>query len=400
MTLSPHSRELLEFMYALTKKQEFLTPSAAADYFRSVTGAGTSARTVMRWFKYLSRFGFGYYPYVNYSSMNLIVASVLLPENEAQVGDSLPNKFYVFKGVSFSDFKKYSLFFYALPPDKINVFSSFWSNAQSSGAVSYVRIYYWTRLAEFYAPFHQVIRSNGDIQFPDEGVNNDYFLGLLKSKLDSPAKVQMHKLVAQQPLAIPIMLEYAREHWSAQKVWLAMRERLGENIWRYVRHKRSRSDGLGIKLTQSVFKELQGRFGDFFQQMRVQHDSFYSDRCVSAYLFLTLRRPEIYSLARDLAARCLVLDIYLPLADHRQLMLFLSTSNKEHLRIIRDILPRYAAEGENKLVYLDHEQTDYYWCNYRKYLKINYAETFNLEKLGWEYSIPAGCAPRRETILP
>jgi hypothetical protein len=399
MTLSKYDNELLEFMYLLTKKQSYMNPSEIARYLSSQDRRVTD-RTVRRWFGYLRKYHFDYFPYPRYAAMDLVPVWVLTDLNE-KVLEAVPHKAAIVSGVDFQSFEKRLLCLYLVPADRLRDFKKLWSIALNRGVLKYCRVFEAGIAFAFYSPFHRLIDEDGLVAFPkDHDVDNSYFTGLMRKSLESGSRTKLNGRIIKNPLIVPIIWECFRRNKSSHRIWSSFERKMGDRVWDYInvpRTRREKKRGAGIRHVQATIRNLQSDFHDFFQQTRVVYYPFYTHENNMFYMFLKLkRREDMIPFSELLSRHALSIVVYTPLGAKSKVMAYYILTNKrETLNIISDLIQPYIDKSfDNKIIYEDFEKTAKYrnpelryWK--RHYMRAVYHKLFDPVTCKWKFDAKA-----------
>lgn len=381
MALKPFDKNLLKLLYSLTKNQDFMN---SAEVARNFTDSRASERTIRRWFRYLEKTCFDYYPYIRHESFGLVPHYVLLKnlKNEGLL-QIIPHMDYITYGFDFNSVKGSFLVKYQVPLDNVTDFWNFFREAKVLDIIDDYQIFKIRSPTEFYSPFHQVLDKEGNPDFSkSNNFDNNYFMDILQKNLNSKPDVSVNEKIKDNPFIVPTVFEFFREHWTSKEVWASMKKKLGQNIWRYAKKVKKQTDGAGRNLVQKTMKDLYGKDKDtFFQQIRVFYDPFLK-RMVSFFLFLESNKVrEIPNLSEKLSRYCLKLIIYPPSSRENKFLFFLITGSKEISTIIKEVR-EFDPKARVNVLWRDLEKSSMYWN--RNYLKMNYS-LFDPVSLDWTY---------------
>lgn len=393
MALSPLDKKLLEFMYFLATDQEFMN-SVKISKKLSKKGKKVSDRTVRRWFNYLQKSCFDYFPYPKYKNLGLMPITMIVCNLKVdKVLNIIPYMMYIQKGIGFKSSKMckdYFLLMYLIPPDKISDFKKFWDFVCSKGLAEYYDLMEFRTPIDYYSPLHKILKQDGTLDFSTEyAPNNTQFINKLKENLDCSHEIKIHKGINKNPMIIPIILEYFREFWSSNKVWHSIKGKLKNSTWEYIKDikkRKKKTDGVGIRHVQESLAYLQENFNDFFQQIRVVYEPLYSGKNNTLFLSLKHKNKEsIIKLSKILSENSLLLTVYPPINIKDTTTLFyIVTDNKKVVKILNDILPFIADSKRNITIFRDYERSSKYWN--RLNLKIDYKNLFDPVTLSWKYA--------------
>ncbi|MFQ6009746.1 MAG: hypothetical protein ACE5J7_01345 [Candidatus Aenigmatarchaeota archaeon] len=395
MVLNRYDNKLLEFMYLLTKKQKHMNSIEIARYLSS-HGKKITDRTIRRWFHYLHKYHFDYFPYPKYGTLGLVPIFTLVEFNEKLL-EVLPYRLSIIYGINFQDFERCLINTHLIPTNHLNDFKALCSEASEYGI--FKKYFIFDSAVAFFSPFHKIFKRDGLVEFPENyDIDNSYFTGLLRNCLQSDKSNRLEKEVKENPLIIPIILEYFREHRSSHGVWNSFRRKLGDGVWGYVKDpkiRRLKKKGSGIRLIQKTMKELHDNFHEFFQQIRVVYYPFYAHENNIFYMFLKLKRKnDIIPLSEALSKHSVSIVVYPPMnPKSKEIAYYILTNKKETLNIISNLIHPYIDKSyDNKIIYEDFEASmkyrgpkSYHWRKY--YLRSNYHRLFNPKTVTWKFDI-------------
>lgn len=383
MGLATYDPRMMELLYFLTKNQKYMNSVEISHSFSS-GGEKFSDRTIRRWFDHLQEKCLDYFPYVRHESFGLVSTFLILKnlknENLIQI---LPHINYISQGMGFEKTDDLYVMQYFVPVENLGRFEGFWREVKSLDLVDDYDLFKARSPTDFYSPSHEIITEDGYLNFSKHGIDNSYFTKILKENLDRKIETKINYRIVENPFIVPTALEYFREHWSSSQVWKSMKEKLGNDVWRYARRFRKKTDGVGISMVQRTLKDLhEPYYKTFFHQTRVYYSPLKS-KATSFYIFLKLKKGADLPLFSELISKhCLMSVIYPPLKKEKKVMLFVLTSGEQLINIMRLISEFSDASAENKIILRDLNKTRY-WTRY--YLKMDY-RLFNPDICSWEYN--------------
>jgi hypothetical protein len=380
MTTTLFDYNVLNFLYLLSKHQKVMNSLEISKYLQQL-GYNIVDRTVRRRFKFLKDNPddcTDYFSHVKFESVGLVQVHVFFSNLNEIFLDTLPNLSYVF--FSSYNFKEYCYTCYLVPKEQLDDFKDFLSSYKGK-LFEDMELIIANKTINIYSPFHEILDRSGNINFPKEGIDNSYFIEMMRQRL-ADEQDTVHPAIAKCPLLVPILLESFREHWTAAEIWSAIKDKMGENIWNCIyslRRRSIRTDTIGIKLVQDLRKFLKDNSDKFYQQTRIYYSPFFSKDNVSAYLLLDLADPkDLLKLAKEVSEHC-VESIFYPsasLSEDNTIILFTLTSHKEYNHILHDLLPKYLRQGgKSKTFAMNHNKTKKFWN--RKYMKADYSKFFD-----------------------
>lgn len=369
-------------MYNLTLTPKIRPPLEIAKFLET-RGQKVSERTIKRWFRYLGD-NISYHARINYASLNLQTVYVLLENPHEKLLETIPYPVAPYFGYNATTLTKYTGAHFPIPIGKENELIEFLNKAKELNLISEFELFPYNQVADSYLPFHEVIDSDGNFNFKKTH-NITHFESLLDYALRKPSAQKLSKLVEKNPLTIPIIVEYSRKRWSSHKVWYAIRDNLEENLWNYIKRKKSRireHEGAGIALVQRAVRDIQLAHDELFRQVRVFYGPLNDDKNVVANLFIKLKKPEqIKELFKELAQKAVITSFYLPENLSNKFRIALTTNIENQTKISNEVLPKYLDETYNNKVIFRRKQ------NPEISLKLNYSELFNPKTCEWEFNL-------------
>ncbi len=390
MSLSKYDGKLLEMMYLLTRKQRYMNPAEVARYL-SMQGKQVTDRTVRRWFDYLHRHHFDYFPYPRYSAMGLVPVWVLTDFNE-KVLEAVPHKSAIVHGLDSRTLEKCLFCMYLVPAEHVKEFKGLWKSSPSR-----CHVFEIGSAVAFYSPFHELIDRNGIATFPeDHTVDNSHFTQLLRSNIENESETKVDDRIVNNPMMIPIIWECFRQHMSSQKIWDSFEKRAGEAAWGFVnvpKIRRRRRNGCGIRHVQNTMRDMHDNFHDFFQQTRIAYYPFYTHHNNMLYMILRLKeRKHIIPLSEMISKHSISMVAYPPRDGKSRVMIYyVLTNSRETLNIISDLIQPYIDKSfDNKVIMEDFGKAAKYRDQrqqYRKehYMMSNYHRLFDPAKCRWKF---------------
>ncbi len=382
----PFNRRLLSILYTLVRNKRYMNSYSIAEYL-SYDNKRISKRTVERWFRYLNKSeyetGFAYYPYFRYEALGLNLFIIILTNlKNKELLDTIPYITHLTKG--YDGVNRYSISSYSVPVRESDRFKEFWKYAKKKGLFDdYLSFESKTPVA-FYSPFHEIVSKNGKLIFPNNyDIDNSHFTKLLTSDLRKSPPIKMHDILPNNPLIVPIVIEYSRRNLSSKQVWLNIKKKMKNEVLNYIG---SNSDGVGIRYVQKTMRFLNQNFDSFFQQIRISYYPFYKDN-VTFYLLLKLKnRNSIVKLAEEVSKHSISIVVCPELEPSKNLvMIYVLTNIQEMDNVLYNIVPDYVDRSwKNKVIIQHYEEAKKHWKE--KYTKLDYKGLFNLKKCEWIYN--------------
>lgn len=381
MSLGVYDKNLMEFAYFLTRNQKYSDSIDIAEKLK-VSGQKISDRTIRRWFDKLEKGCFDYYPNIKVESLGLAPLYIVIEAPvEEDVFQIIPHRDYVTLGYTTTGFHKSVCLKYLIPPDSMKQFEEFWKRAKKGGVIRDYKIYPFYSSTDFYSPLHKVVQKNGELNFSKIGeFDNSHYTELFEKSLKNPLRPALSTHVLKNPLLVPVLLEYYREHWTRQKVWKSIRKKLGENVWNYLRKARKQSDGVGLFMVQKTLRNLDNEYyEDFFQQIRVFYEPWLK-KGVSYYgIFETQKKEGVAKLFEEVSKHCLMQTVY-PIVGGG-FMFYQLTNGTEIADIIAEFR-KFDPDARFEMFWRDLKASSKYWD--RNFLKMDYT-LFDPETMTWKY---------------
>jgi len=382
MALKTYSKELLEFMYNLTFTPK-IRPPLDISKFLETRGQKVSERTIKRWFMYLGN-NIAFHARINYASLNLQTIYVLLKEAHPKLLTTIPYSVVPFYGYNATTFTKYTGTHFPIPIGKEKELEEFLNKAKELNLLQDFELFPYNQVADSYLPFHEVINTEGTFRF-NQTYNISHFESLFDYALKKPSEQKLSKIIEKNPIILPIIVEYSRKRWSSHKVWYAIRDNLEDNLWNYIKRKKSKireHDGAGVALVQRSVRDIQLAHDELFRQVRVFYGPFNDDKNVVANIFIKLKNPKkIKELFKEISQKAVITSFYLPTELSSKLRIGLTTNLESQTKISNEILPKYIDnEYDNKVIFRRKQNNE---IN----MKLNYAELFNPKTCEWEFNL-------------
>lgn len=382
MALSTYNKDLLEFMYNLTFTPK-IRPPLDISKFLELRGQKVSERTIKRWFMYLGN-NIAYHARINYASLNLQTVYVLLKEAHPKLLTTIPYSVVPFYGYDATNLIKYTGTHFPIPIGKEKELEEFLTNAKELNLLQDFELFPYNQVADSYLPFHEVIDLEGNFKF-NQTYDISHFEALFDYAVRKPSEQKLSKIVEKNPITLPIIVEYSRKRWSSHKVWFAMNENLEDNLWNYIKRKKSKireRQGAGVALVQKSVRDIQLAHDELFRQVRVFYGPFNDDKNVVANIFIKLKNHEqIKELFKEIAQKAIITSFYLPTDLSNKLRIALTTNIESQTKISNEILPKYIDNDYDNKVIFRRKQ------NKEINMKLNYSKLFNPKTCEWEFDL-------------
>ena len=330
--LKVYNKKLLNFMYQLTKLKRFESYRKLSRHITVDEGRHVSPKTVQKWIKFLSEkvsynnkklVKFLYYPtffYEKFGLRRVFVLSQLTKETKNNIRNILKIDYNDYACWLYDTTKlSYVLLTAYLIPKGFNLKKRF-NELKKQGTLSDYEIISTHKGFYFYSPWSKVIDRYGNFH-PENNDKGEIEQQIEKFKyyVKHLPKIEVIKQVKQNPLIVPAVFEYSREYYSSRKVWFALKKKLKQDVWLYIRRRKKETDYVGIKRVQQALNDIHKT--GIFHQIRVEylplefHQNF--------YVYGLSNANSLYSITSNSISSCVH-----PL--HNRLF-FISLTNKEGL---------------------------------------------------------------------
>jgi hypothetical protein len=391
MTLHTFDKRLLEFMYQLTLHQKLMAPKEMAQVI-TIQGKKVSERTIKRWLKWLkAHHYFTYYLYTNYPKIGLVNANCILRGvKDDRIVKIIPFQDYLMKGIDMTRTKDCFFISYLMPQKNISDLKEFCKKAIKLNLIESYDIFETKQITTLYSEKHRIINEHGNVISHKLDLDT-YFENLLQSKVCKNHSIGVDDYAKKNPIVVPLMLEYLKDHASFKTAWSKMKSKLGEGIWDYVgdlKTKLKKSDGAGIVYVQKTMRYLHTNLKDYFTQVRVSYGPLYSGENVNLYVFLKLKKKEqIIDLAREISKNSIYVLVNELNDRNMDVGIDFVTNNKFASEILSTIIPKYADTSKsNSIMWLSYHCSSPYWESTTKnWIRFNYHRLFDPKTVSWKY---------------
>jgi hypothetical protein len=291
------------------------------------------------------------------------------------------------RGVDISKSQNCFVAQYLIPKGYIGAFKKFWQTAKNKGLISNYKLLPLYCAFVLFSPFHKHTTREGDLIFKEK-ITEPIFTKFAIDELKLNKRIEISPLIKENPIIVPLLLEFHRDHTSTRRVWQNLKERLSSEAWHYIRNKKVREgkrDGSALVYIQRAFKTLNCNYAEFFTQNRIAYSPLYSkENNVNVILTLKLKKhADMIRLSEELCSRAIYL-ICCKISKSNTLLLDFVTNSKELVDVLGGILPKY---GERKdMLYIDYHKSKDYWST-KNWMKSNYYNLFDPETASWRFEI-------------
>jgi len=181
--------------------------------------------------------------------------------------------------------------------------------------------------------------------------------------------------VKRNPLLIPTIFEYDKEHISSVEVWKRIKGRLGNDVWKYFRKTTPKSDHMGIKKVQQTLKELSSN--EMIKYMNVVYAPF-EERNHFVWFEIDLSLTNLKKLFSNLALISPMIFIYQSKENKYRFLLTTLITNY----LVDEVISLIMDYGKLKnLFFIDYKNSSYVW-NY-EWMKFDYSKNFDPSTKDW-----------------
>lgn len=383
MTLKIYDKNLLNFMYELTKLDKFYSSYALSKKITLEGGRKVTPRTIQKWFKFLREpwefqgkkiDKFSYFPTFFYEKLGLQRVFVFLEFKKKKI-----NLKDLFKEIPYYDYvtwlhdlnknKEILLISYLIPKENLEKFKE---KLKRHKAITNYIIYFSSKPFIIYSPWYKVIDNNGLFQ-PElnSQIEIEKQLKLFGYYIDNLSVVEPIQQIKKNPLIIPTLFEYVKENWTSPKVWQTIREKLGKDVWLYIRKRKKLTDSVGIKRIQQSINLIHRH--ELFHQIRITYLPTELKNNFFIYLLLKFNnKNKLFSIISKIALNSIFMNNYI-LRNNK--ILVVALVNCDSFQSILDV------KGIEKIFLLKHKKSlplilDSY--------KFQYHKLFDPEKCCWK----------------
>ncbi len=238
--LGYYHKKILEFLYELSKQDKYYSDRELSKKIR-INNERVTSKTIRRWFDLLESTCFDYHPYIYIERLGLELFYAFYNED---------------KGIIISPYTSYLNKSIDLRNMRNIVTHSFWV---PQGYESLMKII--PKIEKFYSkevivnPLHKMFDDKGNIyplkDLSEEQENN---IRRVINSLKNIHEQEIRGEIKRNPLIIPIIFEYDKEHWSSIEVWNSLKKK--RDIWKYFRKIKKKSDYVAIKHIQLTIKKI------------------------------------------------------------------------------------------------------------------------------------------------
>lgn len=389
MTLSEFNPRLLNFLYELTKLDSYKSSAEIAKAIKLEGGRRITPKTVRNWFRYLRKpYSYldykierklSYFPCTFKNKLGLSMVNVFFENPSEELIKLFPLKNYVGQLYDPVLNKPVLVVEYVVPKENLSDFRNIIHLLKEKGLCTSFSFYETGPSFRITSPFHKVLDKSGMFHFDrnDPSVI-DVQMNSLARFMELDFEVEMIQAIRRNPLIVPVLAEYIYEQRSSVQVWNAIKFKLGNSVWDYFKHSRKKSDGVGLKMIQSVVNNL-GFFG-LLNQMRVVY--FPMDMGINFAIYVVFRyknEEEFLKKIRSVALNSIYVNVF-PL--HGKRVFFVSLLNSE---AIQRLFAMFSSSEIEKFLLFDHLKSITLMTT-KTYSTFDYSQIFDPCSCRWKYS--------------
>ena len=336
MVLSQYNKNLLNFLYELTKVDCYVNHKQLSKKIRLDGQKRITYQTIQNWFRFLKQNDFCYSPVVQYEKLGLHTFFAMTDLSDKAVIKGIPFATDVFAVYNPIKMKKQFIMRYSVPVPLVEYFYDKWNELKKENPKISYKLFQTNTEFIIYTPFHKSITKEGSfdprkIDKKDMAHQIERFYEYLKSL----SKPEMDENVRKNPLFILVALEYINNGCSSVKLWNRLKSKLGENIWDYVKKKKTRTDNIGIKRVQSEIKRMNKKSNGLFHQLRIDYVPLTANLSTVHVSMKCKDKKEIKKIVSEIALKSVCMKVY-P-RDDNHIFLSIATNNHGIQEIIKQL---------------------------------------------------------------
>ena len=388
MTLSEFNPKLLNFLYELTRLDRFNSSLEIAKSIKLEGDRRVTPKTVRNWFKFLLEpyeyKGYSierklsYFPAVFKNKLGLHMVLVFYANASPSLIELFPMRVYVGWLYDAHSNNPVLVVEYIVPTDNLNDFLLLLGRVREAGFCSDISSYVIGSSFTMNSPFHKVIDINGNFH-SDRNDSNEIGRQVenLDAFLESAVEARIIPYVKDNPLVIPVLAESMYELRSSVQVWNAVKKKLGDSVWDFVRHSRKKSDGVGVKKVQGIMKNLSG-YG-LLNQMRGVYFPFEMVSSFCIWVVFDFRnREELIRMAEVMLTHSIIIRVF-PMVDRRTLITALVNGES-----MQNLLGSFSSTRIERMFFFDYPKSPDLVTTTRHSI-FAYAKIFDPITCSWRY---------------
>jgi hypothetical protein len=389
MVLHEFSPQLLNFLFELTKLPGPKSTAEVASLVRLEGGRRLSSKTVRNWFNYLREpyhyRGYhlerklSYFPSILMNKLGLTSVYVFYERASPSLLTLFPMRFFVGRLYDTHSNERVLAVAYIVPVEHLSEFASLLGKVKEAGLSSRFTCYATSPNFKMNSPWHKTVDGNGTFHpehtDPDE-VNRQ--VGRLQTFLEVEGEPRLSPAIKENPLIIPVIAEYLYELRSSVQVWKAIKTKLGDAVWAYLRHSKRRSDTLGVKRVQALVRNLQ-HYG-LVNQMRVVYFPFEIGRNLMVWMFGSYGdKSRLSEMARTMLVNSMSTQVSL-IGDGKAFFATLVDAQS-----LQNLFEPFSSASVERLFLFDYSDSVDLVTTTR-YSIFDYAGYFDPESCAWRYN--------------
>jgi len=388
MTLHEFHPKLLNFLYELTKLDGLKSSTKIANEIRLENGEKVTPKTVRNWFTYLNQpyqyknhyleRKLSYFPVISRPKMGLRSTYVIYEDPSPQVINMFPFQEYVAWLYDPKLSKNVLIAQYTLTEEKIKEFEKVLIKLKNMGLFANFSTHTNRTLVRTYSPLHKVLDKNGIFHHDKNDSNElDKQINEFKNRIFNVDTTEMSNAVKNNLFTIPVLNEYNYEHWTSRNVWFAIKEKLGDNVWNYIRKAKRKTDGVGINKVQNVLSNMKKNelllfMNVVYMPMEIKNNFF-------IYSFIKFNnKDELIKYIKTMAMNSIFQNIYIK-SKNRALIIALVNSES-----LQNLFNMDVGVKIEKLYFLNYQKSGELITT-TKFNKFDYSMFFDPVNKRWNF---------------
>jgi hypothetical protein len=268
---------------------------------------------------------------------------------------------------------------YVVPNKNLKEFLILISLVKEKGLCSDLTVYKTGPAFRITSPFHKVVDIHGNFHADkNDPAEIDNQMRALEIFLERDFKVEILPAIKRNPMIIPVLAEYLYEHRSSVQVWNAIKSKLGESVWDYIKFFRRKSDGVGLKKVQMIIKNLSTL--SLLNHMRVVYFPIEIEKNFTINIYLSYKNEnEFLEKVRLVSLNSLFTSVLL--AEGRRALL-ISSVNGESLQRLFEL---FSSSEIEKVLFFDYFKS-MELVTTTTYSIFDYTKIFEPKTCSWIYS--------------
>lgn len=388
MTLTEFNPKLLNFLHELTKLNGLKSSAKIADEITLENGEKVTPKTVRNWFEYLNQpykylnynleRKFSYYPVYSTSKLGLNNIGVIYENPSPKVINLFPFQDYLAWLYNPATGKNDLMIVYIIDPKKIPDFQSLLEKIKKDGLFTKASFFQIKNLLRTESPYHKILDKNG-IFHPEKNdfEKMEYQIRKIQNEIPKLPKIEMIDTIRNNLFIVPVLMEYTHENWTSTKVWNAIKDKLGEDVWNYIKKGKRKTDGVGISRVQKVLLNMSKY--SLFKHMRVVYMPMEIKHNFFVYLFVKSNGlNDLIDCVQDIAMNSIFQNIYI---NDSNSALIIALVNNESLQRLFNKMDSVEIE---KMYFLNYKKSGELITT-SKYNKFDYSKVLDVENQKWNF---------------